>query len=99
VSQYDNPSFDDHDIEIDLTPPSVGAQYHPAETEDVLLTLRDMILFFSTKRSNRCPRNSGLLVGCSKNAKNFLLEHATKLTTSLSKRVPEPNVWCSAPRL
>jgi len=43
VSQYDNPSFDDHDIEIDLTPPTVGAQYHPAETEDVLLTLRDMI--------------------------------------------------------
>lgn len=43
MSQYDNPAFDDHDIEIDLTPPSVGAQYHPAETEDVLLTLRDMI--------------------------------------------------------
>jgi len=43
VSQYDNPSFDDHDIEIDLTPPSVGAQYHPAETEDLLLTLRDLI--------------------------------------------------------
>ena len=43
MSNYDNPSFDDHDIELDLTPPSVGAQYHPAETEDVLLTLRDMI--------------------------------------------------------
>ena len=43
MSQYDNPSFDDHDIEIDLTPPSVGAQYHPAETEDLLLTLRDLI--------------------------------------------------------
>jgi cell division septum initiation protein DivIVA len=43
VSQFDNPAYDDHDIEIDLTPPSVGAQYHPAETEDVLLTLRDMI--------------------------------------------------------
>ena len=43
MSQYDNPTFDDHDIDIDLTPPSVGAQYHPAETEDVLLTLRDMI--------------------------------------------------------
>ena len=41
MSKYDNPAFDDHDIEIDLTPPSVGAQYHPAETEDVLLTLRD----------------------------------------------------------
>ncbi len=43
MSHYDNPTFDDHDIEIDLTPPSVGAQYHPAETEDLLLTLRDMI--------------------------------------------------------
>ena len=43
MSQYDNPAFDDHDIEIDLTPPSVGAQYHPAETEDLLLTLRDLI--------------------------------------------------------
>ena len=43
MSQYDNPTFDDHDIDIDLTPPSVGAQYHPAETEDVRLTLRDMM--------------------------------------------------------
>ncbi len=43
MSHYDNPTFDDQDIEIDLTPPSVGAQYHPAETEDLLLTLRDMI--------------------------------------------------------
>ena len=43
MSHYDNPIFDDQDIEIDLTPPSVGAQYHPAETEDLLLTLRDMI--------------------------------------------------------
>ena len=43
MSKYDNPAFDDHDIEIDLTPPSVGAQYHPAETEDVLLALRDMV--------------------------------------------------------
>ncbi len=43
MSHYDNPAFDDHDIDIDLTPPPVGAQYHPAETEDVLLTLRDMI--------------------------------------------------------
>lgn len=31
------------DEELDLTPPPVGAQYHPAETEDLLLTLRDMI--------------------------------------------------------
>ncbi len=35
--------FDDHDLDIDLTPPPVGAQYHPAETEDVLLQLRDII--------------------------------------------------------
>lgn len=43
MSRYDNPSFDEQDLEIDLTPPPVGAQYHPAETEDVLLTLRDVI--------------------------------------------------------
>lgn len=43
MSHYDNPTFDDQEFEIDLTPPAVGAQYHPAETEDVLLTLRDMI--------------------------------------------------------
>lgn len=43
MSNYDNPTFDDQDIDLDLTPPPVGAQYHPAETEDVLLTLRDMI--------------------------------------------------------
>jgi len=43
VSQYDNPAFDDQDLELDLTPPPVGAQYHPAETEDLLLTLRDLI--------------------------------------------------------
>ena len=35
--------FDDPDLDIDLTPPVVGAQYHPAETEDVLLQLRDVI--------------------------------------------------------
>ena len=35
--------FDDPDLDIDLTPPPVGAQYHPAETEDVLLQLRDVI--------------------------------------------------------
>lgn len=43
MSHYDNPAFDDQDIDLDLTPPPVGAQYHPAETEDVLLTLRDLI--------------------------------------------------------
>lgn len=42
MSHYDNPPYDD-DIELDLTPPPVGAQYHPAETEDLLLTLRDII--------------------------------------------------------
>jgi cell division septum initiation protein DivIVA len=35
--------YDDSELDIDLTPPSVGAQYHPAETEDVLLQLRDII--------------------------------------------------------
>jgi cell division septum initiation protein DivIVA len=35
--------FDDPDLDIDLTPPVVGAQYHPAETEEVLLQLRDVI--------------------------------------------------------
>lgn len=35
--------FDDPDLDIDLTPPPVGDQYHPAETEDVLLQLRDVI--------------------------------------------------------
>jgi cell division septum initiation protein DivIVA len=33
----------DADLDIDLTPPPVGAQYHPAETEEVLLQLRDII--------------------------------------------------------
>jgi cell division septum initiation protein DivIVA len=31
------------DDDLDLTPPPLGAQYHPAETEDVLLQLRDII--------------------------------------------------------
>ncbi len=31
------------EIDLDLTPPPVGAQYHPADTEDVLLQLRDVI--------------------------------------------------------
>lgn len=30
--------------ELDLTPPSVGAQYHPPEAEDLLLGLRDLIV-------------------------------------------------------
>lgn len=33
-----------YDDEIDLTPPSVGAQYHPAETEDLLLSLRELLV-------------------------------------------------------
>ena len=37
-------SYDDsYDEELDLTPPPVGSQYHPAETEDILLTLRETI--------------------------------------------------------
>jgi cell division septum initiation protein DivIVA len=39
VTDYDP----DVDLDLDLTPPPVGAQYHPAETEDVLLQLRDII--------------------------------------------------------
>ena len=35
--------YDDPELDIDLTPPPVGAQYHPAETEEVLLQLRDVI--------------------------------------------------------
>ena len=31
------------EVELDLTPPPVGAQYHPPETEDVLLQLRAII--------------------------------------------------------
>ena len=31
------------EADLDLTPPPVGAQYHPAETEDVLLQLRAII--------------------------------------------------------
>lgn len=31
------------DDDLDLTPPPLGAQYHSAETEDVLLQLRDII--------------------------------------------------------
>lgn len=39
--------FYDHeseDIELDLTAPEIGDQYHPAETENVLLQLRDVIM-------------------------------------------------------
>ena len=39
MSDYDP----ERDLDLDLTPPPVGAQYHPAETEDVLLHLRDII--------------------------------------------------------
>jgi cell division septum initiation protein DivIVA len=39
VSTFEPGTGDD----LDLTPPPVGAQYHPAETEDVLLHLRDII--------------------------------------------------------
>jgi len=39
VTDYDP----DIDIDIDLTPPPIGAQYHPAETEEVLLQLRDIV--------------------------------------------------------
>ncbi len=35
--------YEDLDLDLDLTPPSVGAQYHPAETEDVLLQIRAVI--------------------------------------------------------
>ena len=31
------------DDDLDLTPPPVGSQYHPAETEDVLLQIREII--------------------------------------------------------
>jgi cell division septum initiation protein DivIVA len=37
VSDYET------DEELDLTPPPLGAQYHPPETEEVLLQLRDVI--------------------------------------------------------
>ncbi|MEJ5255779.1 MAG: hypothetical protein WHS89_10550 [Acidimicrobiales bacterium] len=33
----------DPDVELDLTPPPLGAQYHPPETEEVLLQLREVI--------------------------------------------------------
>lgn len=41
-----DPLDPDHelDLDFDLTPPAVGAQYHPAETEEVLLHLREVIV-------------------------------------------------------
>lgn len=38
---YDDEAHDD--LDLDLTPPPVGAQYHPAETEETLYALRDMV--------------------------------------------------------
>ena len=35
--------FDDSDLDLDLTPPPVGSQYHPAETEEILLQLRQLV--------------------------------------------------------
>ena len=35
--------FDDPADELDLTPPPVGSQYHPAETEEILLQLRQLV--------------------------------------------------------
>ena len=40
MSFYDDA---ESEVELDLTPPPVGAQYHPAETEETLLTLREVI--------------------------------------------------------
>ena len=34
---------EDDDVELDLTPPAVGDQYHPAEAESLLVHLRDVI--------------------------------------------------------
>jgi hypothetical protein len=34
----------DNDVDLDLTPPAIGDQYHPAETENVLMELRELIL-------------------------------------------------------
>lgn len=42
MTEYDDGDTDGGD-DLDLTPPPVGAQYHPAETETVLLQLRDLI--------------------------------------------------------
>lgn len=40
MSYYDDA---EPEVELDLTPPAVGAQYHPAETEETLLALREVI--------------------------------------------------------
>lgn len=41
MSDFD--SDDDPAADLDLTPPPVGAQYHPPQAEEVLLQLRDVI--------------------------------------------------------
>jgi len=38
---YDQES---EDVDLDLTPPAIGDQYHPAETENVLIELRELIM-------------------------------------------------------
>lgn len=38
---YDQES---EEVDLDLTPPAIGDQYHPAETENVLLELRELIM-------------------------------------------------------
>jgi hypothetical protein len=38
---YDQES---EDVDLDLTPPVIGDQYHPAETENVLIELRELIM-------------------------------------------------------
>ena len=32
------------EVDLDLTPPAIGDQYHPAETENVLMDLRELIM-------------------------------------------------------
>ena len=43
MTEYDDGYDDGSGDDLDLTPPAVGDQYHPAETETVLLQLRDVI--------------------------------------------------------
>jgi hypothetical protein len=38
---YDQES---EEVDLDLTPPAIGDQYHPAETENVLIELRELIM-------------------------------------------------------
>ncbi len=35
---------ENEDVDLDLTPPAIGDQYHPAETENVLMELRELIV-------------------------------------------------------